>query len=101
MDNDQNCEGLPSWDQVKLLLNLSPLIGFGQRFIAEPDSYKRTLIVADAVEWAASKTAFSTDDKIVSSVCAVLKTPEGEALVRQLVAIGELFLAENNPEKKS
>lgn len=90
---DDNCEGLPSWDQVRLLVSLSPLVAFGQRFVAEPDTYKRSLVVADAAEWIASKTSMSVDDKIVSSLASVLRTPEGEALVRELVAIGESFLA--------
>lgn len=97
---DDNCEGLPSWDQVRLFISLSPLITFGQRFVAEPDVYKRTIIVADAIEWIASRTSISVDDKVVSSIAAVLKTPEGESLVRQLVAVGELFLASKNPEAK-
>lgn len=94
MDNADNCEGLPSFDQIRLLLNLSPLIGFGQRFVAESDIYKRTIIVADAIEWAAAQTAIKVDDKVTASLVAMLKTPEGEAVVRELVALGELFLAE-------
>lgn len=93
MDNDSNCEGLPSFDQVRLLLNLSPLIGFGQRFVAESDAYKRTVIVADAVEWLTSQTSTVMDDKVAAAVVNVLKTPEGEALVRQLVLAGESFLS--------
>lgn len=88
-----NCEGLPSFDQIRLLLNLSPLIGYGQRFIAEPDVYKRTLIVADAIEWVSSQTKTAMDDKVSAAVAGVLKTPEGEALIRELVALGESFLA--------
>lgn len=100
MDNDQNCEGLPSWDQVRLLVSLSPLVGFGQRFVAEPDIYKRTLIVSDAIEWVAGRTSITVDDKVVSALAATLKTPEGEALIRQLVAVGEMFLANRKPEAK-
>lgn len=90
---DQNCEGLPSFDQIRVLLSLSPLIGFGQRFVAEPDIYKRTVIVSEALEWCASQTKVEMDDKVVGLVAAVLKTPEGEALVRGLVVLGESFLA--------
>lgn len=94
-------EGLPSWDQVRLLLSLSPLVGFGQRFVAEADAYKRTLIVSDALEWAAVQTRLSLDDAVAKRLAAALKTPEGEALVRELVALGESFLSARNPEVKS
>lgn len=93
MDNADNCEGLPSLDQIRLIFNLAPLIGFGQRFVAEPDAYKRAIIVTDALEWGASHTKMELDDKVAGAIAGVLKTPEGEALVRALIAIGESFLA--------
>jgi len=70
------------WQSLMLLQRWAPLIGYGQRFMAEADPYKRSLIVADAVEWLASQTQARVDDELVSKLAAVLKTPEGEALVR-------------------
>lgn len=100
MPVDDVQEGLPSWDQVRLLVSLSPLIGFGQRFVSEGDAYKRTLIVSDAIEWMASQTSMSVDDKVSRRLAEVLKTPQGESLVRDLVAIGESFLAARSREVK-
>jgi hypothetical protein len=79
---DQYGNGLNLWQSLMLLQRWAPLIGYGQRFMGEGDPYKRSLIVADAVEWLASQTQARVDDELVSRLAAVLKTPEGEALVR-------------------
>jgi hypothetical protein len=39
-------------------------------------------VIADACEWLASKTNNRVDDEAVRHIAAVLKTPEGEQLVR-------------------
>lgn len=84
-DDALNYEGLPIWEQIKLLNEWAPLLGFGQRFVSEPDAYRRSLIVADALEWLASKTKAKVDDDLVRLVEAVLRTPQGEELVRWAV----------------
>lgn len=70
------------WQAIRLLTTWQPLIAYGQRFVQTVDPYQKGLIVAEAVEWLASKTDASTDDEIVRHVAAVLKTKEGEQLVR-------------------
>ena len=86
MPTDQEIEqygaGLPIWDQIRLFQEWAPLIGFAQRFTVETDSVKRSLVVADALEWLASKTRSQLDDELVKHVSAVARTLEGEALVR-------------------
>jgi hypothetical protein len=67
---------------LALLQAWSPLIGYGQRFINESDPYRKGLIVADAAEWLASKTNATADDQLVRLIADVVKTPQGEALVR-------------------
>lgn len=74
--------GLSIWDQIRLLQAWSPLIGYGQRFVNELDPHRRALVVADCCEWLASKTASPLDDELVRHLGDVLKTKEGEALVR-------------------
>jgi hypothetical protein len=69
------------WQQIQLLTTWSPLIGYGQRFMAEPDAYKRSLIVAEACEWLAAKTDARLDDELTKLLGDILKTPQGEALV--------------------
>ena len=73
---------LSIWEKIALLNSFAPLIGYAQRFTQEADPFKKGLIVADACEWLASKTASSTDDELVKHIAAVLRTKEGEALVR-------------------
>ena len=76
-----------SWlDQIRLLQEWLPLISFGQRFMLEPDHYVRTVIVADACEWVSSKTSTPIDDELVLLISGILKTREGEALVRFVLA---------------
>jgi hypothetical protein len=77
------------WQQLQLLSQWSPLIGFGQRFVNEIDPYRKSLVVSDAAEWLASKTNAQTDDQLVRLVADILKTPQGEALVRFLLLQAE------------
>jgi len=78
----QQYGNLNLWQSLMLLQRWAPLIGYGQRFMGEADPYKRSLIVADAVEWLASQTQAKADDELVTKLAAVLKTPAGEDLVR-------------------
>jgi len=73
---------LSIWQQLALLQAWAPLIGYGQRFVNEADPYRRGLVVSDAAEWLASKTSSQADDQLVRLLADVLKTPQGEALVR-------------------
>jgi hypothetical protein len=74
--------GLSIWQQLALLQAWAPLIGYGQRFVNEADPYRKGLVVSDAAEWLASKTASQADDQLVRLLSDLLKTKEGEALVR-------------------
>ena len=76
-----------SWlEQIRLLSEWSPLLAFSQRFMLEPDEYVRTIIVADACEWVAHKTNTGLDDQVVTLIASIMKTQQGEALVRFLLA---------------
>jgi hypothetical protein len=83
---DQYGAGLSIWDQIRLFQDWAPLIGFGQRFVAEPDQYQRSLIVSDACEWLAAKTKSTADDQLVRLLADVAKAPQGEALIRFCLA---------------
>jgi hypothetical protein len=73
---------LSIWQQIQLLQAWAPLIGYGQRFVNEADPYKRGLVISEAAEWLASKTNATADDQLVRLLADLLKTPQGEALVR-------------------
>lgn len=73
------------WQQLALLQAWAPLIGYGQRFVQTVDPYQKSLIIAEAAEWLASKTDAQVDDQLVKFLVDILKTPQGEALVRFLL----------------
>ena len=78
--------GLSIWEQIRLFQEWAPLIGYAQRFTQEADPYKRSVVVAEALEWVASKTRSPLDDELVKHVVAVSKTREGEELIRWALA---------------
>lgn len=73
---------LTIWQAIKLLQTWAPLVNYAREFVATVDPYKKSLVVAQACEWLASKTDSNVDDQLVRHVSEVLKTKEGEALVR-------------------
>lgn len=74
------------FDQWKLLREWGPILGYGQAYLAEQDPHKRALVIGDAAEWLVAKTENKLDDRYVAHIVAILKSPEGEALVRDVVA---------------
>jgi hypothetical protein len=70
------------WQSLALLQAWAPLIAYAQRFVNEADPYRKSLIVSEAAEWLASKTNATADDQLVRLLADILKTPQGEALVR-------------------
>ena len=79
---EQYGAGLNIWQQIALLQAWSPLIGYGQRLVNESDPYKKSIIVAEAAEWLASKTNARADDQLVKLLGDIIRTPQGESLVR-------------------
>lgn len=70
------------WQSLMLLQKWSPLVGYAQRFVGEVDPYKKGLVVSEAAEWLASQTKATADDQLVRLLADLLKTKEGENLVR-------------------
>lgn len=82
LEVDQYGSALNLWQSLALLQKWAPLIGFGRDFVNESDPYKKSLIISNACEWLAAQTKATADDRLVRLVSDVLKTKEGEALVR-------------------
>ena len=74
------------WDTLALIQQLMPLVSYAQRVLNEPDSYRKGIIVADACEWLASRSKTTVDDEVVKLLGDVVKTPEGERLIRYVLA---------------
>lgn len=70
------------WQAIRLLQTWSPLLEYGQRFLNTADPYEKGIVVTEACEWLASKTDATVDDELVRRLAAVLRTDEGEDLVR-------------------
>jgi len=74
------------FDQIVLFQAWMPLIGYGQQLVAEKDSYRKAIIVGDAFEWIATKSQTKIDDDVVKMITGIVETPQGEALIRYLIA---------------
>ena len=70
------------WQAIRLLQTWSPLLSYGQKFVNTIDPYAKSLVVAEAAEWLASKTDSEVDDQLVRHLAAVANTTEGEQLIR-------------------
>ena len=69
-------------DQVRLVQDYWPLVTLGRQALAENDPYKRAMLLADAVEWMASKSQTRLDDEAVRLITELFRTPQGEQLIR-------------------
>jgi len=81
-EEQQYGNSLNVWQALRLLQTWHPLVAYAQRFVQEVDPYKKALIVAEATEWVASKTDAKLDDQAVKLLADLLRTKEGENLVR-------------------
>lgn len=84
-------------EQLRMLRDWAPLLVYGRQYAAASSANERSLVVADAVEWMASRTPTTLDDRLAGHLKAILQTPQGEALVRDLVAIVDSLPKEPQP----
>lgn len=80
---------LPTLAELRTLHEWSPLLGYVRRISTTLDARERAVILGDMAEWIAEKTNTRFDDRLASRVAAVLKTPEGVELVREVVAVAD------------
>ena len=78
---------LDIWQAIRLLQAWSPLLQYGQKFLAESDPYQKGLIVAEAAEWLAAQTDSDIDDQLVRRLAAVAHTPQAEDLIRYSLSL--------------
>jgi hypothetical protein len=74
-------------DQLRALRDWAPAIGYARRYSAAANEAERSNVIADALEWAASRTVGRLDDRLASRVADILRTPQGVALVREVLSI--------------
>ena len=86
MSDDEYGYDASWWDTLAMIQQLMPLVSYAQRALNEPDPYRKGIVVADALEWLASRSKTQVDDEVVKLFGDVIKTPEGERLVRYIIA---------------
>lgn len=86
-EQQQYGNALNIWQAIRLLQTWSPLIQFAQKFVSTNDPFAKALVVSEAAEWLASKTDSTADDQLVRHVSALLRTKEGEELVRYCLSM--------------
>jgi hypothetical protein len=84
-------------EQIRTLREWSPLLGYARRYAAAADAAAQAQVIADGLEWAASRTAGRLDDRLAARIGAVLRTPQGADLVREILAVLDSLPKEPNP----
>lgn len=74
------------FEKLRLLAEWSPIISYLQRLAEESDIHAKAVIISEAAEWLAARTEVEWDDELVDHVSDILRSEEGEALVRWILA---------------
>lgn len=78
--------GMPLLDKVRTIVEWAPLLARLQAVAAADTPHKRAVALVDALQWAAGKSATSTDDEALEHLEAVLGTAEGKAAFEWIVS---------------
>jgi hypothetical protein len=73
------------FEKLRLLAEWSPLLTYMQTLAAEDDIHAKAVIVAEALEWVATRTEYEWDDELASHMSDILVSEEGEAFVRWIL----------------
>jgi len=74
------------FEKLRLLAEWSPLLTYMQTLAAEDDIHAKAVIVSEAAEWVASRTELEWDDELVEHVADIIRSEEGEALIRWILS---------------
>lgn len=74
------------FEKLRLLAEWSPIISYLQRLAEESDIHAKAVIISEAAEWLATRTEIEWDDELVDHISDILRSEEGEALVRWILA---------------
>lgn len=70
------------FEKIRLLTEYAPLLTFLQDLASEEDIHAKAVVAMDAAQWIAEKTDVEWDEELIERVAAILKSDEGEDLVR-------------------
>jgi hypothetical protein len=68
------------FEKLRLLAEWSPLLTYMQTLAAEDDIHAKAVIVAEALEWVATRTEIEWDDELASHVSDILVSEEAKRL---------------------
>lgn len=77
--DDEFGAGIPFLDKIQLVAEWYPFIAKVQAIGVAETAEDRALAIVKALQWAAGKSANSTDDEALFHLEALLKSPEGKA----------------------
>lgn len=79
--------GIPILEQIKLLAQWGPMLGFLQQVASAATPRDKAIAILGALLFAAGKTKTTVDDDVIKHLEAILKTPEGGALFDRVVSL--------------
>jgi hypothetical protein len=78
---------LSTLQKVKLLIDWAPLLALLEQVAKAPGNQDKALALVTTLRWLAKKTETANDDKALDHLEAVLKTPEGAAIVNFFILL--------------
>lgn len=86
--NDPDLYGanLSILEKLKLLAEWAPLLGRAQAIFSAETPYDQATSCMNLLRWAAGKSATEMDDEAAFHLEAILKSPEGQAFFKWIVA---------------
>jgi len=73
------------FEKIRLLTEYAPLLTYMQDLVSDDDIHAKAVVASEAARWLAEKTDFTWDEELIELVGDIIKSDEGEALVRWIV----------------
>lgn len=73
------------FEKLRMLTEYAPILTYMQDLLSEDDIHAKAVIALDAAQWIAEKTDVTWDEELIERVAAILKSEEGEDLVRWIL----------------
>lgn len=73
------------FEKIRLLTEYAPLLTYMQDLVSEEDIHSKAVVASEAARWLAEKTDITWDEELIELVGDIIKSDEGEALVRWIV----------------
>lgn len=80
-------DGLSTIQKIKLLIDWAPLLSLVEAVVKADGNQAKALAAVEVLRWLSKKTQTDIDDKVLDSLAAVLKSPEGAAIVDYIMKL--------------